>query len=626
MINIFKAFLPWIIFSIMYRSSREWFLIAVVAALAYILLFEREDLKARMILTWVTLIYFSALLVCSALLPLKWIEMNSDILSNFVLMAIAFGSLIVKKPFTMQYAKQSVAAWKWQHPLFIQINTILTSMWGVLFSLTLIADYSYAYHPWMGETGYAILTNCIWVLGAIMSKWFPSYWRKIYHEKNQPIEKAQSRFLEGNFAPWREENHYDNLEIIGAIPKDLNGVFIQNGPNPQFDPLGSYHWFQGDGMLHAIYFINGKVQYRNRWVQTERFKLERAAGKSLNSAPACAANTNIISFNNHLLALYEASSPIELDINSLETVGDYTFRNQIKNKLTAHPRYDYQTKELLAYSYINDDGSLHYYRVDCNGKLAATQQIDWPYKSMMHDFVITKNYIVFPVFPTTMSFERLMQGGSIFMWEGDQYETCFIVTDRDGNEVARFFTDPCYVYHFGNAYEVGNSIIIDGMRAQTCALMPDKNGNIATKKDAQSMLARWCLDLKNHQVSCEMLDTLTGEFPRFDERFNGHSYNYLYMGANPNAENLFDRIVRYDLASGTRQDHCFKNSIPREPVFIPKSDKEGDGYVITVVYRNDEDRSDVVILDAQHISEEPIAIIKIPHRIPFGFHGNFMRI
>lgn len=447
--------------------------------------------------------------------------------------------------------------------------------------------------------------------------------------------KAKSRFLEGNYAPWRSEDEYDNLEVIGDMPRDLKGTLIRNGANPQFDPIGFYHWFEGDGMLHAIHIADGKAQYRNRWVRTERFKLEAAAGKLLFNAalsadpdPALAyvsqntANTNIISVNQRLLALNEGASPVEIDLQTLNTIGDYTFDEKIKTRFTAHPRYDHRTKELLAYSYINEDGSLRYYRINQDDQVVAENKINWPYQAMMHDFVNTENYVIFPIFPTTMSFERMMKGESIFMWEGDQFDTYFIVTDRDGNEVTRLKTDPCFVYHFGNAYEDGDSIIIDAVRGKVCPLFPDRHGHIGTVEDAQAHLVRWTLDLKQQTVSCDSLDKLTIEFPRFDERFNGYPYRHLYAAGSDSV--LYDRLVHYDLKSNQKFEHCFDNANPCEPVFVARSEKEGDGYLLTVVYRNDEDRSDVLILDAQDITADPMAIIKIPHRIPFGFHGNFV--
>lgn len=120
------------------------------------------------------------------------------------------------------------------------------------------------------------------------------------------------------------------------------------------------------------------------------------------------------------------------------------------------------------------------------------------------------------------------------------------------------------------------------------------------------------------------MDDTGVEFPRFDERFNGRQYQHLYTSGCGSLSESQDRIMHYDLVNQSKQEHVFGNDVPSEPVFVPRSEKEGDGYLLVVVYRTNEDRSDVVILDAQNIAEKPIAIIKIPHRIPYGFHGNFI--
>ncbi len=439
------------------------------------------------------------------------------------------------------------------------------------------------------------------------------------------MSTIDSPFFKGVFAPWRTEENLDQLEVIGKIPADLQGVLLRNGPNPQFDPVGAYHWFDGDGMLHAIRIKNGRASYDNRWVRTERFKQEQAAGRALQDIDHTTANTNIIAYHNRLLALNEGEIPTEIQLSNLKTEGNFTFDGQIIRALTAHPRVDHRRQEFLTYSYTDQDRRLMYYRLDRNQRVVAEQNIDWPYSSMMHDFINTEHYVIFPIFPCTLSFERARRGEPVFMWEGDVLNTCFIVTDRAGNEVMRIETDPCHVYHFGNAYEQGDRIIIDALVSKIEPLMPNRHGKVASDLEGAAYLARWTINLKKCSIHLEYLDKTAGEFPRFDERFNGYAYRHLYMAGQAVPGALFDRIVHYDLQNGKHLVHEFGQDIPTEPVFVARSSEEGDGYILAVVYRAQEDRSDVVILDAQHIDAEPLAMIKIPHRIPFGFHGNFIK-
>ncbi len=280
------------------------------------------------------------------------------------------------------------------------------------------------------------------------------------------MNKAKSPYLEGNFAPWRSEDNFDQLTVLGSIPKDLDGVLLRNGPNPQFDPLGTYHWFEGDGMLHAIRFKDGRASYDNRWIRTERFQLENKAQQSLfntdlsgddfetsvKNASSNTANTNIIAYQNKLLALNEGASPVAIQLADISTVGDYTFGGKITRRLTAHPRFDHQNNEAMFYSYIDADERLIYYRLNHKQEVITEAAINWPYPAMVHDFVTTKNYVIFPIFPCTMSIARMMRGENIFLWEGDKFNTFFIITDKQGKEVAKIETEPTIYVKVHNKY------------------------------------------------------------------------------------------------------------------------------------------------------------------------------
>jgi len=96
----------------------------------------------------------------------------------------------------------------------------------------------------------------------------------VTNSRNQP-------FLAGEMAPVTDELDVASCRTTGEVPGDLLGKFIQNGPNPRFEPLGRYHMFDGDGMLHAIEFAEGRVSYRNRWIRTPMLAAEMRAGRAL---------------------------------------------------------------------------------------------------------------------------------------------------------------------------------------------------------------------------------------------------------------------------------------------------------------------------------------------------------
>src|SRR5262245_60470938 len=218
-------------------------------------------------------------------------------------------------------------------------------------------------------------------------------------------ESTENPFLQGNFGPWREEGFASDLEVIGELPRELNGTFYRNGPNPAFEPPGRYHWFDGDGMIHAIQLENGRASYRNRWVRSHGLEEERAAGRALypgifdlqpGETPTFknTANTNTVWHAGKLLALMEAAVPTQLRPDTLDTLGEYDFRGRLGGAMTAHPKMDPETGEMLFFGYAPFP-YLQYYVADRGGALVKHEVIDLAWGSMVHDFAVTKDHVVF---------------------------------------------------------------------------------------------------------------------------------------------------------------------------------------------------------------------------------------
>jgi carotenoid cleavage dioxygenase len=463
---------------------------------------------------------------------------------------------------------------------------------------------------------------------------------------------TRSRFLQGNFAPWRMEGEALDLEVTGEVPRALNGVLYRNGPNPQFPPReGHYHWFLGDGMVHALRFEDGRVDYRNRWVRTENFRLEREAHRALfgrdfagtASDPSVSnvkrnvANTNIVWHAGRLLALEEGNPPVAMDPDTLDTHGPFTWDGRLRGPMTAHPK-------------IEPDGRMHFFGymamgpgtpqisynvVDTGGALVRQEMFEAPYTSMVHDFITTENYVIFPIFPATIDAARIMKGGPVIAWDPTQ-PTCIGIMPKSGTTAdIRWFTgDPAYVFHPLNAHETADGrIVADVMKYERVPLFPDAEGNRPAPDlaDAAARLVRWTFDpaAASSDYAEEALDDLPGEFPRFDERHVGRPYRHGYYGAltrAPSPAGDFDAIVHFDLGTGRRRVwNAGEHSFVAEPIFVPRAAgaEEGDGFLVLPVYRAAEDRSDVVVLDATDIEAGPLAVVKLPHRIPYGFHGNW---
>lgn len=460
-------------------------------------------------------------------------------------------------------------------------------------------------------------------------------------------------YLSGNFAPLLVECDANDLVIEGEMPKNLNGTLYRIGPNPQFPPLGqSHHWFLGDGMVHALFIENGRVAYRNRWVRTAQFNAERAAGRRLYSSsfdpdasdpsvagkPRNVANTNIVPHAGKLFAIDEGSSPVAIDPKSLETKGPWTFNGDYKGPMTAHPKVDAKTGEMFFFGYMaGGPGSpeIAFNVIDANGQLTQSETFKGPYAAMVHDFAITDRHIIFPLFPATIDVQRIMKGGPVIAWDPDQGSHIGIMARGAKTSELRWFRGPpVYVYHPLNAYSEGERVVLDVMVYPRVPLFPNADGSRAPRDlaDAPAHLERWTFDLAANTDSYkrEPLDDLAAEFPRIDDRWTGLKHRHGYAGAIKGEllpGSPFDTIVHYDLAHDERETWTpGPGAFVMEPVVAPRraDAAEAEGYVLTLVYRSDENRSDLVVLDAQDIARGPIATAKLPVRVPFGFHGNWL--
>ncbi|HIG40828.1 MAG TPA: carotenoid oxygenase family protein [Gammaproteobacteria bacterium] len=439
-----------------------------------------------------------------------------------------------------------------------------------------------------------------------------------------------------------------DLIIEGEIPADLHGTFFRNGPNPQFAPRGQYHWFGGDGMIHAFHIENGKVSYKNRWAKTVKFKTENNAGRSLFSAfnpmdsdPDVAgletdglANTNIVWHGGKLLALEEGHAPFELDPVTLESRGAWKFDESLVGPMTAHPKIDPETGEMIFFGYSVDgmlSNKMSYHVVGPDGKLQTSQFFDAPYAAMVHDFMVTRDYVLFPIMPLTGSLERAMEGKPAFAWEPEMGNQIGVMRRGGSVDDIRWFTsEATFVFHPMNAFNDGDVITCDVSEYDRAPLFPNPDGSEGSPSGAK--LTRWTLDLgqNTNDYVTRQLDDVSCEFGRLDERFTGLSYRYGYMlcdGKQPGDAGGFNAIARVDHQQSARETFEMPPEMATsEAVFVPKSGNagEGEGYLLSNVYDATIDKSHLVILDAQNLSQGPLARAYLDHRVPFGFHGNWM--
>jgi carotenoid cleavage dioxygenase-like enzyme len=455
--------------------------------------------------------------------------------------------------------------------------------------------------------------------------------------------------LTGGFAPLQMECEAPNLVIEGEVPSDLNGTFYRNGPNPQFAPRGEHHWFGGDGMVHAFHIENGRVSYRNRWPRTVKWNLENEAGEALfapfnplENDPGVQgvetdgiANTNIVWHGGRLLALEEGHAPFELDPVTLESIGAWTFEGNLKGPMTAHPKLDPETGEMLYFGY-NADGliseHMSFHVVDRDGKLSRSESFKAPYASMVHDFITTRDHVIFPIMPLTGSMERAMSGAPVYAWEPEKGVHIGIMPRSGTVEDIRWFRgDPAYVFHPMNAFCHGDIVTCDVCEYEEAPLFPHLDGSMPDPDKNEAKLKRWTFDLGSNSddYRVEQLIDTTCEFPRLDERYTGLAYRHGYFGCAGRLKSVsggFNSIGHFDHQTGRVSKYEMGDHFATsEPVFVPRSESspEGQGYLVANVYDAEIDKSHLVILDAENVEAGPIGRAMLDHRVPFGFHGNW---
>lgn len=453
---------------------------------------------------------------------------------------------------------------------------------------------------------------------------------------------ARSRYVEGNFGPVADERDEDALEVIGAIPPELDGVFVRNGPNPQFAPRGTYHWFAGDGMLHAVELRDGRARYRNRYVRTEGYEREKSAGRALwrgdlgvpdfdnpeGPTRGNTGNTALAFHHGKLLALWEAGPPHEIALPSLETRGLHTFDGALHGAFTAHPKRDPRTGELLFFGYnLVAPPFVSYGEIQANGALSFVRELDGAGPTMIHDFVITERYAVIAAFPFPFELERAMRGEDPFVFHPEA-PTRWIVIER-GSPAApvRVIESPaCYAYHFANAYEEGDSIVVEGCRMPRASV--DFDSEIGG--DNAGVLYEWTLDLRAGLARERALDDQPSEFPRIHEGRVGQRARYVYAARVARERQLASEEqfatgwVRFDRARATKAEHAHGEGVfGGEGVFVPRPGAvdEGDGWLLGFVHDASRGESALHIVDCARFDQEPVARVRIGRRVPYGFHG-----
>jgi carotenoid cleavage dioxygenase len=330
-----------------------------------------------------------------------------------------------------------------------------------------------------------------------------------------------------------------------------------------------------------------------------------------------AANTNVIQHAGKIMALEEGHWPFVVS-NELETVGPNNYGGKLEGAMTAHPKICPETGELLAFSYGMTPPYLTYLRASASGELLQTEQIEVPGATMIHDFNVTRNFVIFMDLPAVWNFEGMATTGLPILWD-ESYGARLGVMPRNGGnaDVVWYEIDPCYVFHPLNAYENGDKIVIDVCR------MDD---TMKPGSSAPPMLYRWTIDQASGRVTETQLDDRVVDFPRVADAVVGLKHQFGYCAAFAGSAPYGEGLIKYDLEAGTSEYRHLDGGQASEAVFVkdPTASGEDGGFLLSYVYQPEIDQSEVLILNAQDMLGEPVARIQIPARVPAGFHGNWI--
>lgn len=465
-------------------------------------------------------------------------------------------------------------------------------------------------------------------------------------------------YLHGLFAPTDREYDADDLEVEGELPKDLYGAYVMNGPSQRFVPANRYHYYDGDALLRAIYFRDGKASFRQRYIRTEAFEVESLAGKAIwpgiagpynfrlpGSPIKDVSNTDVIFYAGRLLSLWHmAGDPYEIDPMSLDTRGKETFDGQLAHTLSAHSKVDPWTGELFFFTYGDKPPYMRYGVGDPSGNVVHDVAIEIPGPRSPHDLGLTENYAIVHDLPFFHDVEILRQHGKRVVRFHPDIPARFGVIPRRGqsSDVKWFEAEPCYILHLVNCWEEGEWVHQVGCRQADPGYERDlKDGKLASmmaQRRRLHVLYRWSFNMRTGEVREGPIDDLNTEFPTANHNFLGRKSRISFNQVIPLAEEgstvgqcqTFDAIVRYDLESGTSQrfdygDGVYGSEAPVAPrKGATRETSEEEAYAVTFTTNTNDWSSECLVFDAADISDGPVARVKIPHRISAGFHTTWV--
>ncbi len=451
------------------------------------------------------------------------------------------------------------------------------------------------------------------------------------------------------------ENEYslDNLDVEGYIPSWLNGSFIRSSVSKFEFKNGNYkHWFDGIAMFHKFNINNGNVGYKNTFLQSSEYLKGIKSGKieysSFSTSPnknileklksllihdnyIPNANVNITNINGDLVAMTEIPGYVKFSPDTLQTLGVLQHNDQLKGQVTtAHPHYDFKRNE--TYNLMTNFSKVSnyiFYKIKSDSlkrEVIASITVNNP--SYNHFFAMTDNYLILVECPLIVNPLSIMISGKPFIenykWKADK-GTNFYVVEKDTGKVKNIFnTDSFFTFHGVNAYEDNDELILDIPIYKDSQIINDfylatiKNNNSISRSE----LRRYKLNIEPGHISWDKIYDKSVELPRINYKVNnGKYYTDFYANSKSESSIFFDQIVKVNVKTGQDFVWSEKGCYPNEPIFIENKQTKDNGVVVSIVLDTNKGNSFFLILDSTNLSE--MARIRVPHHIPFGFHGQF---
>lgn len=459
-------------------------------------------------------------------------------------------------------------------------------------------------------------------------------------------------YLNGAWTPLHEEVTATDLDVIeGAIPLDIDGVYLRNTENQVHQPLGRYHPFDGDGMIHQIDFRAGRASYRNRFVRTRCFEEEAAAGQSLWGGLADRVGTSlrpgygahgdlkdssstdiVVHAGKAISTFYQCGEGWQLDPETLAQLGPAPWVPA--EGISAHAKVDERTGELMFFNYSKAAPYMHYGVVDRAGRLAHYVPFPLPGPRLPHDMTFSEHWSILNDLPVFWDAELLKRDvHAARLHEGVPARFGLIPRLGRPEEIRWFEAAPTYVLHFLNAYEEGDDVVMDGYFQEEPTPPPledpDGYGQLRAYVDEHSFrskLHRWRFNLADGTTREERLDDRILEFGVIDQRVAGRRHRYVYSTTSKPGWFLFNGFVKHDLDTGESCEVMLaEGRYASEAPFAPRTGAvdEDDGYLVSFVTDENSGTSECILIDCKRFADGPVCRIALPHKICSGTHAHW---